>query len=163
MGMRIAIGAVGRVRAGPGRDLVARYLDRARATGRRCSLIGFEVTEVAESRAPDAATRRREEADKLNAAISGDARRVILDGRGETLTSEKFAARIEAWRDAGTPALAFVIGGPDGLDSRFRSEADLVLSLSSMTWPHQLVRLMLAEQLYRATAILTGHPYHRGD
>ncbi len=161
--MRIAIGAVGRVRTGPERDLIARYLDRARATGRRCSLTGFEVTEVTESRAPDAATRRKAESEKLDAGLPPDARRVILDERGDTLTSQQFAARIEAWRDAGSPALAFAIGGPDGLDPGLSAKSDLVLSLSSMTWPHQLVRLMLAEQLYRATAILTGHPYHRGD
>lgn len=161
--MRIAIEAVGRVRAGPERDLIARYLDRARTTGRQVGLTGFEVNEVPESRAASANARRAAEAGKLGASLPPNARLAVLDERGKHLTSSQFAARIESWRDAAAPALAIVIGGPDGVDTALRDRADLVLSLSPLTWPHRLVRVMVAEQLYRATAILTGHPYHRGD
>ena len=76
--------------------------------------------------------------------------------------SESLAAEIARWRDAGRSAATFVIGGADGLDPTLRERADLVLSFSPLTWPHQLVRIMLAEQLYRVTTILAGHPYHRG-
>ena len=86
---------------------------------------------------------------------------VALDERGRTLGSEDFANRLLRWRDDGKQSVSFVIGGADGLDQGFVSSADLTLSFSPLTWPHQLVRIMLAEQLYRATTILSGHPYHR--
>ena len=89
------------------------------------------------------------------------ARRIVLDERGKTLTSEKFAERLASWRDEGAPAAALLIGGPDGHGTTARHGADLILSFGAMTWPHQLVRAMVAEQLYRAVTILTGHPYHR--
>ena len=88
---------------------------------------------------------------------------VALDERGKSITSEALANQIGRWRDDGRPAVSFVIGGADGLDPAFVQSADLVLSFSPMVWPHQLVRIMLAEQLYRTTTILSGHPYHRGD
>ena len=88
-------------------------------------------------------------------------RDVLLDERGRQMTSEEFAALLGRWRDDGRPAASFVIGGPDGLSPDLTAAADLVLGLSPLTWPHQLVRIMLAEQLYRAVTILVGHPYHR--
>ena len=87
---------------------------------------------------------------------------VALDGRGKTLTSEEFATRLARWRDDGIADLVFVIGGADGLDRRLIERAAFVLSLGAMTWPHLLVRVLLAEQIYRAQSILLGHPYHRG-
>lgn len=160
--MHIGIAAVGRVRPGPERDLIARYLDRARQTGRSLALTGFEVAEITESRAGNAATRRREEAAALAGSIPEGARLVVLDERGQSLTTEKLAGRIVNWRDGGATALAFVIGGADGLDAGLRQRADLVLGFSALTWPHQLVRVMLAEQLYRVATVIAGHPYHRG-
>jgi 23S rRNA (pseudouridine1915-N3)-methyltransferase len=157
--VRVAIVAIGRMKAGPERELVARYLDRAQAQGRGIGLTGFEVVEAAESRAATPELRRSEEARFLD---QSPARRIVLDERGEAIGSEALAARIGAWRDAGAASLHTVIGGPDGLDPALRKGADLVLGLSPLTWPHQLVRIMLAEQLYRVTTILSGHPYHRG-
>ena len=87
---------------------------------------------------------------------------VALDSTGVTLTSEEFAARVSGWRDAGRASIFFIIGGPDGLSAETKRRADLVISFGKVTWPHQLVRIMLLEQLYRAVTILTGHPYHRG-
>ena len=87
---------------------------------------------------------------------------VVLAESGLTLTSDAFAARLSRWRDQGTREAGFLIGGPDGLGREAAHDrADLVLAFGAMTWPHQLVRIMLAEQLYRAVTILTGHPYHR--
>ena len=160
--MRISIAAIGRMKNGPERELVARYLDRASASGKPLALTGFEVSEINESRAGSAAARKTEEARALRAVLP-EGITVMLDERGKAITSDAFAAQIGRWRDDGRPAIGFVIGGADGIDPEFVRTADLVVSFSPMVWPHQLVRIMLAEQLYRTTTILSGHPYHRGD
>lgn len=160
--MRIAVAAIGRMKNGPERELVARYLERAGASGKPLALTGFDVTEINESRAGSATTRKAEEAKALRSALP-DGITVMLDERGKAINSEQFARQIGRWRDDGRPAAGFVIGGADGIDPDFVRSADLVVSFSPMVWPHQLVRIMLAEQLYRATTILSGHPYHRGD
>lgn len=160
--MRITIAAVGRMKAGPEREMVARYLDRATGGGKPLALTGFDVIELSESRASSSASRKADEAKALRAALP-DGIVVALDERGKSIGSEAFAKQILRWRDDGWPAASFVIGGADGLDPAFVQSAALVLSFSPLTWPHQLVRIMLAEQLYRATTILAGHPYHRGD
>ena len=160
--MRLSIVAVGRMKAGPEREMVARYLDHATGTGKPLALTGFDVIELTESRASSSASRKSDEAKQLQTAIP-EGIFVALDERGKSIGSEAFAAQIGRWRDDGRPAISFVIGGADGLDPGFVKNADLVLSFSPLTWPHQLVRIMLAEQLYRTTTILSGHPYHRGD
>ena len=111
-------------------------------------------------RAGSAASRKADEAKALRSALP-DGIIVALDEHGRTMASEPFASQLARWRDDGRPAASFVIGGADGLDRNLVARADLVLSFSPLTWPHQLVRIMLAEQLYRATTILSGHPYHR--
>jgi 23S rRNA (pseudouridine1915-N3)-methyltransferase len=160
--MRITIGAIGRMKSGPERELVARYLDRATGSGKPLALTGFDVIEINESRAGSAASRKAEEAKALRAALP-EGILVALDERGKGLNSEAFANQIGRWRDDGRQAVSFVIGGADGIDPDYVKQADLVVSFSPMVWPHQLVRIMLAEQLYRTTTILSGHPYHRGD
>lgn len=160
--MRIAVAAVGRMKAGPEREMVSRYLDRAVAGGKPLALTGFEVIELAESRISSPSGRKADEAKALRGALP-DGIVVALDERGKSIGSEALATQIGRWRDDGRPAASFVIGGADGLDPDFVRTADLVLSFSPLTWPHQLVRIMLAEQLYRTTTILSGHPYHRGD
>lgn len=160
--MRISIAAIGRMKTGPERELVARYLERAQGAGKPLALTGFEVSELSESRAGSAAARKIEEARAIRAALP-DGLVVALDERGKSLTSEAFANQLARWRDDGRAAIGFVIGGADGIDPDLVRAADLTLSFSPMVWPHQLVRIMLAEQLYRATTILSGHPYHRGD
>ena len=160
--MRITIAAVGRMKAGPERELVARYLDRAVGGGKPLALTGFDVVELSESRASSSASRKADEAKGLRAALP-EGIIVALDERGKGLGSEAFANQILLWRDDGRPAASFIIGGADGIDPDLVKQADLVVSFSPMVWPHQLVRIMLAEQLYRTTTILSGHPYHRGD
>ena len=86
---------------------------------------------------------------------------VCLDERGATLSSPDLAEKLRGWAGTGRPDVSFVIGGADGLAQDFVSEADFSLSLGAMVWPHKLVRVMMAEQLYRAATILTGSPYHR--
>lgn len=159
--MQILVGAVGRLKAGPERELAARYLDRAAKTGPRIGLTGFLVREVVEGRGASVESRRSEEAAALAGLMPPGAARVILDERGPALASRAFADFLARERDGGRGAAAVVIGGPDGHDPGLRDTADLVLSFGAMTWPHQLVRVMLAEQLYRAVTLLSGHPYHR--
>ena len=104
---------------------------------------------------------RAEEARALRAILPPGARLILLDERGKSVSSEAFAADMGRARDSGIPALVLAIGGPDGFDPALRAEAAQVLAFGAMTWPHQLVRIMSAEQLYRAITILAGHPYHR--
>ncbi len=159
--MRVGIVAVGRMKQGPERELVARYLERAIASGKSLGLTGFGISELTESRAGSVASRKAEEARAIAAQLPAAGLVIALDEHGKTQGSEDFAHRIARWRDDGKSALSFVIGGADGLDPAFVKQADMVLSFSPLTWPHQLVRIMLAEQLYRTTTILSGHPYHR--
>jgi 23S rRNA (pseudouridine1915-N3)-methyltransferase len=161
--MRISIAAVGRMKNGPERELVARYLERAQGSGKPLALTGFDVSELNESRAGSAASRKSEEAKGLRAALPEGGVLVALDERGKAINSESFAKQIGRWRDDGRSSVSFMIGGADGLDPELVKQCDLVVSFSPMVWPHQLVRIMLAEQLYRTTTILSGHPYHRGD
>ena len=160
--MRLSIAAIGRMKAGPERELVARYLDRAIGGGKPLALTGFDVIELPESRASSSASRKADEAKALRAALP-EGIVVALDERGKSIGSEAFSALIARWRDDGRPAASFIIGGADGLDPALVAAADMTLSFSPLTWPHQMVRIMLAEQLYRTTTILSGHPYHRGD
>ena len=159
--MKLILGAVGRLKAGPERDLAARYLERARAAARPLGLAGPEVRELEESRARRAEDRKAEEAKSLLAIPAPGARIMVLDERGAAMTSEHFAATLGRARDEGAPAFALFIGGPDGLDEEMRKRAHHSIAFGAMTWPHQLVRVMAAEQIYRAMTILSGHPYHR--
>ena len=149
------------MKQGPERELVARYLDRAVLTGKPLGLTGFGVTELTESRASSSPARKADEAKNIHEHMPENGMIIALDEHGKSLGSDDFAQKLARWRDDGKPALSFVIGGADGLDPDFVKRADLTLSFSPLTWPHQLVRIMLAEQLYRATTILSGHPYHR--
>lgn len=160
--MRLGLVAVGRLASGPERDLVRRYVNRFDALARGIGLGRLELQETAEGRSRRAADRRAEEARALRALVPAAGRLVLFDGRGAMLGSAEFAAEIGRTRDGGVPALFFVIGGPDGADESLRGGADSVLSLGRMSMPHQLVRVLVAEQIYRAATILAGHPYHRG-
>jgi 23S rRNA (pseudouridine1915-N3)-methyltransferase len=143
--------AVGRFKAGPERALWEHHAARLRPP--------LPLTELPEGRgAPAEAARREGEA--LLAALPARALLIALDPTGASPDSEGLAALLERWRQAGRP-LAFAIGGADGWHAAVLERADQVLSLGPLTWPHLLVRGLLAEQLFRAQAILSGHPYHR--
>lgn len=159
--MRLRISAIGRMKSGPETDLFDRYLDRARAAGRSLGIGDIAVRELAESRAASADRRREDEAGLLLGSVGADACLVALDEHGRDQPSAGLASFIGDRLADGTAEIAFLIGGPDGHGSAVRRQAALVIAFGRATWPHRLVRVMLAEQLYRATTILTGHPYHR--
>jgi 23S rRNA (pseudouridine1915-N3)-methyltransferase len=159
--MRFHIACIGRLKAGPERELFARYADRIGKAGRALSLGPLVVSEIAESRAQRASDRKDEEARALLAALPPGAVIVALDETGKAVSSETFAGRIADWRDTGVADLAFIIGGPDGHGTELLAAARMTLALGPMTWPHQIARALIAEQVYRAVTILAGHPYHR--
>jgi 23S rRNA (pseudouridine1915-N3)-methyltransferase len=159
--MRIVIAAVGRMKQGPERDLAAAYRKRAEAIGRNFGLREIEIVEIRESRAHDAERRRIEESIAIANVIPERAIVALLDEKGDNLDSAAFAALLRKWREQNPPAVCFLIGGPDGLAPSLRERARLRLALGAATWPHQLVRIMMLEHLYRAGTILAGHPYHR--
>jgi 23S rRNA (pseudouridine1915-N3)-methyltransferase len=159
--MRILIAAVGRLKQGPERDLAERYRKRAADFGRKVGLHAFDIVEIKESRADSLERRMLEESIAIANVVPDRAIAAILDERGSTMNSASFAGSLQDWRAQDRPAVTFIIGGADGLAPSLRDRADLTLAFGAFTWPHQLVRIMLLEQLYRAVTILGGHPYHR--
>jgi 23S rRNA (pseudouridine1915-N3)-methyltransferase len=159
--MRLVIIAIGRLKQGPERELSDRYRERFDDIGRKLGLRGLEIHEIPESRARDAATRIAEEAAAIAAATPEKSALVALDERGDNIDSAVFSRYLARWRDQGTGSTIFMIGGADGLSPELRRKAQLSIAFGSATWPHQMVRIMLLEQLYRAATILAGHPYHR--
>lgn len=155
--MKLHICAIGRLRAGPEKTLIDDYLDRTGKTGRALGLGPASVSEAEDKKGGGMSA----EAALLERMIPGGAAIVCLDERGKLMKSPDFANQLARWRDDGIRDAAFLIGGADGLDPSLRARADLSISFGKMVWPHMLARVMLAEQLYRATTILAGSPYHR--
>jgi len=155
--MRLHLCAVGRMRAGPERALIDDYVARFDRTGRALGLGPMTEHEVEDKRGGGMAA----EAELLCRAVPAGALLAVLDERGRSLTSRAFAAQLARWRDEGRQDVAFAIGGADGIDPALRDRAGFALSFGAMVWPHLLVRVMLAEQIYRAATILAGGPYHR--
>jgi len=155
--MRVHLCVVGRLRKGPEKTLVDEYLMRFDRSGRAMAL-GPAVLHEVEDKKGGGVTA---EAALLRRAIPNGAKICALDERGQRWSSPEFSQRLARWRDDGEQDLAFVIGGADGIDAGLRDDAQDLLSFGPMVWPHMLVRVMLAEQMYRAATILAGTPYHR--
>lgn len=155
--MRVQICAVGRLRKAPERDLYDDYLTRFDRTGRGLALGPAQLIEVEDKKGGGMAA----EAELLARAVPDGALICTLDERGKVMSSPDFAELLARWRDQGRQDVSFIIGGADGIDPSLRDRADASLSFGKMVWPHMLVRVMLAEQLYRAASILSGGPYHR--
>ena len=155
--MKVHVCAVGRLRAGSEQTLIDDYLRRFERTGRALGLGPVNFIEVEDRKGGG----KPAEAALLQRAVPTGALMCALDERGRQLSSPDFAKQMGKWRDAGRGDVAFVIGGADGIDPSLQQEADFSLSFGAMVWPHMLVRVMLAEQLYRAASILAGSPYHR--
>jgi 23S rRNA (pseudouridine1915-N3)-methyltransferase len=158
--MRLAVLAIGRLKDGPERDLCLRYQERASAMARALGFSGPDIAELPESRAKRPDDRKHDEALALSTKM-GAGGIIILDEHAKTITSDAFAAYLAAARDRGQPAMHFVIGGADGLEPELVARAERAISFGGMTLPHQLVRALVLEQIYRAMTICAGHPYHR--
>ena len=152
--MKLVILAVGKGRNSPEHDLATSYIKRLPEGG--------EIREI-DSKLPAGPKRQQDETRLLLQLVPDNAILVCLDPRGKDISSELLASKIGSWRDEGQQAVYFAIGGADGHDRDIHQRADLLMSFGSAIWPHMLFRAMLAEQLYRASAILSGHPYHRGN
>jgi 23S rRNA (pseudouridine1915-N3)-methyltransferase len=146
LSLSIEIVAGGRAKSAPETEMALAYLARAREAGRSLGFSSFALREADE---------------RKDAAFAFEGLGVALDERGKSLGSIAFAQQMAAWRDAGEPRVSFLIGGSDGLPESVRKQARTTIALGVQTWPHLLVRTMLAEQIYRAVTILSGHPYHR--
>ena len=151
--MKLTIAAIGRSGRGPERDLYDHYVGRIRWP--------LALRELEEKRKLPAVELMRREGELLLGAVPAGAVLVALDRRGKAMDSEAFARQLGRWRDDSVSDVAFLIGGADGHAEPLLKKAALVLSFGPMTWPHQLARAMLAEQIYRAQQLLAGHPYHR--
>jgi 23S rRNA (pseudouridine1915-N3)-methyltransferase len=160
--MRITVAAVGRARDAPEQVLCDLHLKRAAALGGKLGFSQLDFLTVDISRLSDSPARMEEEAKRLGRHCPHPAHRIALDEKGRSFASEALARHLATLRDRGGRDLVFLIGGPDGLDRALREGAEERLALGPQTWPHLLVRAMLAEQIYRAFTILAGHPYHRG-
>ena len=159
--MRISLVCIGRMKSGPERELFDRYFTRMKGMARSVGVADVELREIDESRARRPEDRREEEALAILKTLGPRDVLIALDERGASPTSDVWAADIAQMRDAAHSAYVIVVGGPDGLAPSLRAKARKVISFGAMTWPHQLVRVMAVEQLYRALSILAGHPYHR--
>lgn len=159
--MRLLIAAIGKMRGRAEAALVDDYVDRAQGFGRRIGFADVALQEFEAPRALSGEALKKREAELLLGPVPQGAKTFVLDERGENISSEKLAAMLERLRDDGAPASVFLIGGADGHDPALRDKADHLIYFGKATWPHLLVRAMLAEQLYRAMTILSGHPYHR--
>jgi 23S rRNA (pseudouridine1915-N3)-methyltransferase len=159
--LRVHVVAVGRLKAGPERELAARYADRFFTAAKPLGLSGPLIRELPESQARSAVERKAQEAATINASLPDSCLAIRLDERGDAISSVEFSSLIAKARDAGRKDLAFIIGGADGLGDQVAAVATRAISFGHMTAPHQLVRVMLLEQLYRAATMLSRHPYHR--
>jgi 23S rRNA (pseudouridine1915-N3)-methyltransferase len=159
--MRLLVIAIGRLKQGPERELAERYRERFESLARKLGFRGLDIHEIPESRQADTAARIAEEADAIAAHIPDGAMVLALDERGDNLDSATLARHLGRWRDDSVPCAVFLIGGADGLSSELSRRAKVCLAFGKATWPHQIVRILLLEQIYRAGTILSGHPYHR--
>ena len=159
--MQLILAAIGRLKKGPEQDLVARYGDRLTKAGKAIGITQVKTIEIVESRADSAAARKRDEAQSILSRLPDNCTIFAFDERGKSPDSRQFARLINRELEGGSSSLALIIGGPDGLDASLTERADKLVSFGSATFPHQLVRVLVLEQIYRATTILTNHPYHR--
>ena len=158
--MRLRILSIGRMKSGPEQDLIARYQKRAKVMGRALGISDFDIVEIPESKARREQERQSEEMDALLQKTS-DARLIIFDERFPSPSSEEFSEKLGQWKDSGVSQAVCIIGGPDGIAPELRNKAHWGVSFGKLSFPHQLVRVLVMEQLYRSVTLLAGHPYHR--
>lgn len=159
--MKLCIAAIGKLKSGPEKELVARYCDRITAAGKPIGCTQFQNIEIPESRASGSDQRKADEFSSLIGKLPDSGIVIAFDERGKTPDSRAFSSLVQRHIENGAQQISFIVGGPDGLSQEMRQHADHVVSFGSLTMPHQLVRILVAEQVYRAITLLTNHPYHR--
>jgi 23S rRNA (pseudouridine1915-N3)-methyltransferase len=162
--MKLTLCAVGKLGATVENTLVKDYLNRATLTGRGLGVSPVDLLEVEAKKGAKAATSallKAQEMEAIKAALGDGGILITCDEHGEQLTSRQIATRLNTYKDRGERRVIFLIGGADGLDPALLKASAFSLAFGPQTWPHALVRVMLAEQMYRATTILAGLPYHR--
>ncbi len=159
--MQIHIGAIGRLKNGPEKQLAAQYFDRVKKSGRAVGITGLDIKEYPESQNSTDVQRKAQEAEKLLAGCPPQSVLIVLDEFGKDDSSVEFSTMLAELKDGGTQSVSFLIGGPDGHDAQLLEKATRKMAMGKKTWPHRLVRIMLAEQIYRAITIMQNHPYHR--
>jgi len=159
--MRVIIAAIGKLKSSAEQELVKRYLDRIQKAGKPIGITKIEMIEVMESRAAGSDQRKEDEARSILSKLPDGSLLFCFDERGASPSSRKFASQLESAIATGAPAVAFIVGGPDGLSAGLRKKAEYIVSFGALTIPHQIVRALVVEQIYRAVTILSGHPYHR--
>ena len=150
--MKILVSAIGKSKNSPAYQL---YMEYAKRLAWKIECKEFEV------KSANSAQRKAREGELLLGSCVGYDALIVLDETGENLSSQEFSEKIRKWQQVGKSSFAFIIGGADGLDAAVLKKANLVWSFGRLTWPHILVRAMLAEQIYRAQTLINGHPYHR--
>ncbi|MFT4074667.1 MAG: 23S rRNA (pseudouridine(1915)-N(3))-methyltransferase RlmH [Asticcacaulis sp.] len=162
--MKLTLCAVGKLGATVENNLVKDYLNRANSTGRGLGISPVDLLEVEAKKGAKAATSallKAQEMEAIKAGLGEGGILITCDEHGEQLTSRQIAQRLNTYKDRGERRVTFLIGGADGLDPALLKSSAFSLAFGPQTWPHALVRVMLAEQMYRATTILAGLPYHR--
>ena len=159
--MKLKISAIGKLKSGPEEELFSRYMKRSRAAAIQLGFRELSLQEFSESKNATASARKQHEGQLLLSSTKAEGVLLTLDENGRDFTSAQFAEFLSSERDAGTAELVFVLGGADGLDRQLLNKAKVSIRLGQMTWPHQIARILLAEQIYRSMTILSGHPYHR--
>jgi len=159
--MKIDILAIGKMKKGPEAQLLDTYLDRTAKAGRNLGITSVNLHTPVESKKPETDARKSDEAQQLLSYLPPNAKLIAFDEHGDDLNSRQFSKLLQDALDDGAPSLAFAIGGPDGHGLELLNRSNRTIRLGRLTWPHQLVRILAAEQIYRATTILNGHPYHR--
>ena len=158
--MKLTISAIGKMKSGPEQELFSRYLTRAKSIGAGIGFPNVSLVEYSESKSSNTSIRKDQEADLILAG-SGQAIILAFDENGKDYSSQQFSSLLANYRDDSTPNMVFALGGPDGHGDALLKKAKLTIRLGKMTWPHQIARILLIEQIYRAMTIMSGHPYHR--
>lgn len=153
--MKIHLIAVSRIKRGPERELVDDYIDRAAKMG-----AGLGVREVKEIEV-EAGGSQAQECERLQAKIPDGAHVILFDETGKDVGSIEFSSSLEKRKDQGCPAVVFLIGGADGYTEEMKDAYPDKIRMGRLTWPHKLVRVLAAEQIYRALSLMAGTPYHR--
>ena len=159
--MKIKLSAIGKLKSGPEQELFNRYFERARTTGKQLGFSDISLREFAPSQVATTAQRKRQEEALLLSPVGNDSYMLALDENGQDISSTQFSQILATKRDAGLGELVLIIGGADGLSPELLENSDKTIRLGKMTWPHQLARILIMEQIYRAMTILSHHPYHR--